>query len=197
MSVLITRENRKHLNKALPVTSIIEWKKFIVYIILSSFSWRCGRRDLTQDQRWKSRAIIFLGGLFQIWHLVFHMYNNQADVWKILNTHVKMIVRWKLMKQSITKLTLNNTNSKQSILTGVRLLYYPLKNNKLPKFYWHFLVFSQMSPIWWSSRFTHSKRCYVRTSNFSWSLFLGPWGFLNRLNRIEFKFEPCYMSQLS
>ena len=52
---------------------------------------------------------------------------------KVLNTHVNMLVRWKLIKQLIPKLTLNNTNSKQSILIGLRLLYYPLNNNKLPK----------------------------------------------------------------
>ena len=46
---------------------------------------------------------------------------------------MNILARWKVIKQLITKLTLNYTNSKQSILTGLRFLYYPLNNNKFPK----------------------------------------------------------------
>ena len=83
MSVRITGKNRTNPNKALPVASIIEWEKLIVYIMLSSSSWRSGRTDLTPDHRWEPIAILFVGGLFQVWNPVFHMYSDQIDLWKI------------------------------------------------------------------------------------------------------------------
>ena len=73
-------------------------EKLIVYIMLSLFSWRSGHSDLTLDQRWESMAILFVGGLFKIWNSAFHMYRDQIDLWKILNTHVNMLVQLKLFE---------------------------------------------------------------------------------------------------